>query len=57
VKIDQKAWFDRAWRGLLLGLMLLFVVNIGLMVAAVGTSSVARRWLGTWFTEGWTSSW
>src|ERR687888_195652 len=28
-------WFDRAWRGLLLGFMTLFVVNIGLMIAAV----------------------
>ncbi len=37
--------------------MTLFVVNIGLMVAAVGTSSVARRWLGTWFPEGWTTTW
>src|SRR6266478_333069 len=51
------AWFDRAWRGLLLGLMTLFVVNIGLMVAAVGTSSFARRWLGTWLPDGWTATW
>jgi len=45
-------WFDRAWRGLLLGFMTLFVVNIGLMIAAVATSSFARRWLGTWLPEG-----
>jgi predicted kinase len=32
---------DRAWRGFLLGLMTLFVVNIGLMIAAVATSSFA----------------
>ena len=48
---------DRAWRGLLLGLMTLFVVNIGLMIAAVATSSFARRWLGTWLPEGWTTTW
>src|SRR5437773_11124014 len=50
-------WFDRAWRGLLLGFMTLFVVNIGLMIAAVATSSFARRWLGTWLPEGWTTNW
>ncbi|TMH57999.1 MAG: ABC transporter permease subunit [Betaproteobacteria bacterium] len=37
--------------------MTLFVVNIGLMVAAVATSSFARRWLGTWFPDGWTATW
>src|SRR3984893_12371062 len=51
------AWFDRAWRGLLLGLMTLFVVNIAFMIAAVATSSFAKRWLGTWLPEGWTSAW
>ena len=50
-------WFDRAWRGLLLGLMTLFVINIGLLIAAVATSSFARRWLGTWLPEGWTTTW
>jgi putative spermidine/putrescine transport system permease protein len=48
------SWFDRAWRGLLLGTMTLFVVNIGLIIAAVATSSFARRWLGTWLPDGWT---
>ncbi len=51
------AWIDRAWRGLLLGLMTLFVVNIALMIAAVATSSFAKRWLGTWLPEGWTTTW
>jgi putative spermidine/putrescine transport system permease protein len=37
--------------------MTLFVVNIALMIAAVATSSFARRWLGTWLPEGWTTSW
>jgi len=51
------SWFDRGWRGLLLGLMTLFVVNIGLMIAAVAVSSFAKRWLGTWLPEGWTTTW
>ena len=29
------SWSERAWRGLLLGTMTLFVVNIGFMIAAV----------------------
>jgi len=48
---------DRAWRGFLLGLMTLFVVNIGLMIVSVATSSFARRWLGTWLPDGWTTNW
>lgn len=51
------AWADRARRSLLLGLMTLFVVNIGLMIAAVAVSSFARRWLGTWLPDGWTTTW
>jgi putative spermidine/putrescine transport system permease protein len=51
------SWFDRAWRWLLLGTMTLFVVNIGLIIAAVATSSFARRWLGTWLPDGWTTTW
>src|SRR5437764_806478 len=50
-------WFYRVWTGLLLGLMAFFIVNIALMVAAVGTNSVARRWLGTWLPEGYTTGW
>ena len=50
-------WLERAWRGLLYGLMTLFVVNIGLMIAAVATNSFAKRWLGTWLPEGWTTNW
>ena len=37
--------------------MTLFLVNIGLMIAAVATNSFAKRWLGTWLPEGWTTSW
>ena len=53
----SRDWMARAWRGLLLGVMTLFVVNIGLMIASVATSSFARRWLGTWLPEGWTVNW
>jgi putative spermidine/putrescine transport system permease protein len=48
---------EGAWRAFLLGLMTLFVVNIGLMIAAVATNSFARRWLGTWLPDGWTTAW
>ena len=50
-------WLDRAWTGLLWGLMALFLVNIGLMIAAVATNSFAKRWLGTWLPDGWTTQW
>ena len=55
--VSIKRWFDLAWSGLLWGLMILFVVNVALMIAAVATSSFARRWLGTWLPEGWTTQW
>jgi len=50
-------WSARAWRGLLWGVMALFLVNVALMIAAVATNSFARRWLGTWLPRGWTASW
>ena len=50
-------WGERVWSGVLWGAMTLFVVNITLMVAAVATSSVARRWLGTWLPDGYTTQW
>ena len=53
----MKPWFDRVWRGLLVGTMALFIVNVVLMIAAVATSSFAKRWLGTWLPEGWTTTW
>jgi putative spermidine/putrescine transport system permease protein len=54
---ERAHWFYRAWSGLLLGLMAFFIVNIALMVAAVVTNSVARRWLGTWLPDGYTIQW
>src|SRR4051812_13583435 len=47
----------RAARSLIWGMMTLFVVNIGLMIAAVTTNSFARRWLGTWLPDGYTVNW
>jgi len=54
---ERQHWFYRAWSGLLLGLMALFIVNIALMVAAVVANSFARRWLGTWLPDGYTTNW
>ena len=48
---------ERAWRALLWGVITLFLVNIGFMIAAVATNSFASRWLGTWLPQGWTVSW
>jgi putative spermidine/putrescine transport system permease protein len=50
-------WSERAWSALLWGLMTLFLVNVALMIAAVSTTSFARRWLGTWLPQGWTTNW
>lgn len=47
----------RAWNGLLIGVTTLFLVNVGFMIAAVATSSFARRWLGTWLPDGLTTTW
>jgi putative spermidine/putrescine transport system permease protein len=47
----------KAARGLIWGLMTFFVVNIGVMIAAVTTNSFARRWLGTWLPDGYTVHW
>ena len=55
--MNKSHWFYRAWSGLLLGLMAFFIINIALMVAAVATNSLARRWLGTWLPEGYTFNW
>ncbi|HLX30982.1 MAG TPA: ABC transporter permease subunit [Casimicrobiaceae bacterium] len=42
---------------MLAGVITLFLVNVGLMIAAVATNSFASRWLGTWLPQGWTPSW
>lgn len=48
---------DRAWRALVWGLMAFFLVNVGMMILAVATNSVATRWLGTWLPEAYTTGW
>jgi putative spermidine/putrescine transport system permease protein len=54
---QARHWAGRAWNALLIGLMTLFVVNVALMVATVGFNSFARRWLGTWLPDGYTTTW
>ena len=51
------AWTSRAWNALLWGAIVLFLVNVGLMIAAVGVNSFATRWFGGWLSQGWTPSW
>lgn len=34
-----------------------FILNLGALIAAVVTSSFARRWLGTWWPAGHTTRW
>lgn len=48
---------DRAWAALIWGVIALFLVNVGLLIVAVATNSVATRWLGTWLPEGYTLGW
>ena len=52
-----RSWFDHAWGAFLWGVMALFLINIGAIIAAVATNSFASRWLGTWLPEGWTTRW
>ncbi len=53
----MSALLARAWRGLLWGLVTFFLVNVGLLIAAAGTNSFARRWFGTWLPDGFTLRW
>jgi putative spermidine/putrescine transport system permease protein len=53
----ESRWLERAWSGFLWGVMALFLINIAAIIAAVATSSFARRWLGTWLPDGWTTGW
>jgi putative spermidine/putrescine transport system permease protein len=50
-------WFERTWEALIWGVLTLFLINVGMMIAAVGTNSLARRWLGTWLPDGYTTQW
>ncbi|WP_421953872.1 ABC transporter permease [Polaromonas sp.] len=48
---------DRAWRALIWGVIAFFLVNVGMLIVAVATNSVATRWLGTWLPEAYTTGW
>lgn len=55
--MDTHRLLMKLWKSLVALVMGFFIVNVALMVAAVGTSSVARRWLGTWLPDGYTFNW
>ena len=55
--MDSHRLMAKLWKSLIALVMAFFVINVALMVAAVATSSVARRWLGTWLPEGYTLGW
>lgn len=50
-------WGARVWNATVVGVMTFFLLNVGLIVASVATSSVARRWFNTWLPDGYTLSW
>ena len=50
-------WVVRGWSGLLNALMVFFVANVGLLIAAVAVNSFGKRWFGTLLPEGFTTSW
>ncbi len=50
-------WWSRAWSGVVIGFMTLFLLNVGLMITSVATNSIAQRWFGTWLPDGVTLNW
>ena len=50
-------WGARMWNAAVVGVMTFFLLNVGLIVASVATSSLARRWFNTWLPDGYTFSW
>lgn len=50
-------WLFAVWRGLMVVIMAVFLVNVALLIAVVAVNSFAEHWLGTWLPEGWTLSW
>ena len=50
-------WGARMWNAGGVGVMTFFLLNVGLIVASVATSSLARRWFNTWLPDGYTFSW
>ncbi|WP_298928229.1 ABC transporter permease [uncultured Ramlibacter sp.] len=55
--MDTHRLLMKLWKSLMALVMAFFIINVALMVAAVGTSSVAKRWLGTWLPDGYTLNW
>jgi len=55
--MDTHRMVAKLWKSLIGLVMAFFLVNVGLMIAAVATSSVAQRWLGTWLPNGYTFNW
>ncbi|MFC5522994.1 ABC transporter permease [Polaromonas jejuensis] len=55
--LDAGVLRDRAWRALVWGVIAFFLVNVGLLIVAVATNSVATRWLGTWLPLAYTLDW
>jgi putative spermidine/putrescine transport system permease protein len=55
--MDTHRLLMKLWKSLVALVMGFFILNVAFMVAAVGTSSVARRWLGTWLPDGYTFNW
>lgn len=55
--MDSRRLLMKLWKSLIGLVMAFFLINVALMVAAVATSSFARRWLGTWLPDGYTPTW
>jgi len=55
--MDTHRLLMKLWKSLVALVMGFFIINVAFMVAAVGTSSLARRWLGTWLPDGYTFNW
>ena len=54
---ESSSWLVRGYGWLVSAVMVFFVGNVALLIAAVGVNSFAQRWLGSWLPEGWTSAW
>ena len=50
-------WGARMWNATVVGVMTFFLLNVGLIVASVATSSFAKSWFNTWLPDGYTLNW
>ncbi|TGQ23764.1 ABC transporter permease, partial [Mesorhizobium sp. M00.F.Ca.ET.216.01.1.1] len=53
----QESAAGRAWRVLVWGAMVFFLVNVVLLIATVAVNSSATRWVGTRLPPGFTLHW